>query len=176
VLEEPTASNVPRYGYVGPQEIRDAVVFANIGRAIETADDLSEWLAELPAQDRSQPHTFVIDVTGVLRVAARRSEHIACAGGGPVLSGGEITFARQKTGWLVSEVTNQSTGYCPRVSSSSAVCIACEHAGLAHPSRFTTAFEFRRCPECRQITIVKDDDFTCPACGTELPEEWNFAR
>lgn len=173
--EEPLSDGVQRFEYVGSQEIRDAHAFASTGRAIETANDLGKWLAELPAQDRSQPHTFVVDVTGVLRVAARRSEHVACAGGGPVLSAGEIIFARQEQGWLVSEVTNQSTGYCPRVTSWTAVAAACEHAGLAHPGRFTTTLEFRRCLECLQINIVKEDDFICPACGTALSEEWNFA-
>jgi hypothetical protein len=33
--------------------------------------------------------TFAIDAKGSLRVADRRSEHVACAGGGPVLSAGE---------------------------------------------------------------------------------------
>jgi hypothetical protein len=164
---------VQRYDYVGSQEIRDAAVFADSGRAILTANDLPDWLAELPAQDRSDPHTFVVDVMGILRVAGRRSEHVACAGGGPVLSAGEISFARHDQGWLASEVTNQSTGYCPRVSSWPAVAAACEHAGLAHPGRFTTEFEFRRCLECRQINIVKEDDFTCAVCGAVLPTEWN---
>ncbi|MEU6730442.1 hypothetical protein ABZ917_42625 [Nonomuraea wenchangensis] len=32
---------------------------------------------------------------GVLLLAPRRSEHVACAGGRPVLSAGEISFARE---------------------------------------------------------------------------------
>jgi hypothetical protein len=174
VPDRPPADGFQRYEYVGSQEIRDAVAFANSGRAIETANDLTEWLAELPAQDRPRPHTFVVDVSVVLRVAARRSEHVACAGGGPVLSAGEIAFVRHKEGWHVSEVSNQSTGYCPRVSSWLAVAAACECAGLAHPGGFTATFEFRRCPKCQQINIVKDDDFACAACGAALPAEWNL--
>jgi hypothetical protein len=174
VSEGRSADSLPRHEYVGSQSIRDAVAFANNGQAIRSADDLAQWLAGLPTHDRSQPHTFVVDVTGVLRVAPRRSEHVACADGGPVLSAGEIAFDCDERGWLVSEVTNQSTGYCPPISSWPAVAAACEKAGLAHPSSFTTAFEFRRCPECLQINIVKDDDFTCAACGTVLPADWNF--
>ncbi|GAB4052366.1 hypothetical protein [Catellatospora paridis] len=172
--EGPPIAGLQRYEYVGSPEIRDAVASAGSGRAILAAIDVAEWLGGLPARDRSQPHTFVVDVTGVLRVAARRSEHVACAGGEPVLSAGEITFTRHDQGWLVSEVTNQSTGYCPRVSSWTAVAAACERAGLDDPGGFTTAFEFRHCPECQQINIVKDEDFTCLACGVGLPAEWNF--
>jgi len=138
--------------------------------------DLAEWLATLSPAERTEPHTFVVGVAGGLRLAPRRSEHVACSGGRPVLSAGEITFARQDTGWTVTEVSNQSTGYCPEPSSWPVVAAACERAGLRHPGRFTTAFEFRRCSVCDQLAIVKDDDFTCAACGGELPTAWNASR
>lgn len=119
----------------------------------------------------------MVDAAGTLRVAPRRSEHVASAGGGPVLSAGEISFVRLEQGWRVGDVTNQSTGFCPEASSWPAVADACERAGLAYPGRrFTTAFEFRRCIDCDQINIVKDSDFTCAACGADLPAEWNVTR
>ncbi|MEU8264733.1 hypothetical protein AB0C02_29455 [Micromonospora sp. NPDC048999] len=89
---------------------------------------------------------------------------------------GETTFARQHMGWTVTEVSNQSTRYCPEPSSWPVVAAACDKAGLPHPGRFTTAFQFRRCPACDQLTIVKDHDFTCAACGRELPTAWNASR
>jgi hypothetical protein len=45
------------------------------------------------------------------------SEHVACAGGGFVLGAGEIAFSRGGNGWAISEVSNQSTGYCPYLDS-----------------------------------------------------------
>jgi hypothetical protein len=106
-------------------------------------------------------------------VAPRRSEHVACAGGEPVLSAGEISFARDGKRWMVNEVSNQSTGYCPDVTSWPAVAAALERAGLDHPGRFTHAVLFRRCPHCRENNIVRDNDFICVFCGTALPETWN---
>ncbi|WP_211240655.1 hypothetical protein [Hamadaea tsunoensis] len=72
-------------------------------------------------------------------------------------------------------MSNQSTGYCPEPASWPAVAAACERAGLAHPGGFTAAFEFRRCPDCGQVNIVKGDDFVCAACDGDLPWEWNVA-
>ncbi|MFI5490339.1 hypothetical protein [Micromonospora echinaurantiaca] len=164
------------YRYIGPADMFAAASGEDGGRRIDSAGDLAEWLATLSPAERAEPHTFVVDVAGGLRLAPRRSEHVACAGGRPVLSAGEITFARQDTGWTVTEVSNQSTGYCPEPSSWPVVAAACERAGLLHPGGFTTAFEFRRCSACCQLTIVKDDDFTCAACGGELPTAWNASR
>ena len=83
-------------------------------------------------------------------------------------------FAREGDRWTVTEVTNQSTGYCPDVDSWPAVAAALERAGLGHPGEFSTAFAFRRCPDCRERNLVKDDDFHCAVCGTELPRRWNI--
>ena len=88
---------------------------------ITSHDDLAAWLNEQPGSERSEPFTFVIDMTGILRLAPQRSEHAACAGGGPVLSAGEITFAEDHGHWRADEVSNQSTGYCPDLTSWTAV-------------------------------------------------------
>jgi hypothetical protein len=61
--------------------------------------------------------TFVIDASGTLKVADRRSEHVLCAGGVPVRSAGEVTFAIQADRVAVVAVSNQSTGYCPEPES-----------------------------------------------------------
>ncbi|MFJ8582910.1 hypothetical protein [Micromonospora sp. NPDC093277] len=164
------------YRYVGPADVLAVVSGEGGGCRIDSAGDLAEWLATLSPAERVEPHTFVVDVAGGLRLAPRRSEHVACSGGRPVISAGEITFARQDTGWTVTEVSNQSAGYCPEPSSWPVVAAACERAGLSHPDGFTTAFEFRRCSACDQLTIVKDDDFTCAACGGELPTVCNASR
>jgi hypothetical protein len=116
--------------------------------------------------------TFVIDANGSLRVAPRRSEHVACAGGEDVLSAGELAATR--SGARVVDISNQSTGYCPEPSSYDVVATALDAAGIAHPGAFTFEAIFRRCPTCSERNLIKDGDFTCAICGGVLPERWNF--
>jgi hypothetical protein len=139
------------------------------GHQIESLDELAAWLATRGPDERAEPFTFVIDLDGSLRVAPRRSEHVACAAAAPVLSAGEITFAHHHGHWTVSEVSNQSAGYCPDPASWPAVNSALDRAGLEHPGRFTHPVVFRRCPQCHEHNLVKDDYFTCVICGAELP-------
>src|SRR3954468_16292350 len=86
------------YRYIGPEAIRSRSASAPGGRPISGREDLRAWL---DGQDRSGAvghvaATFVIGPAGVLRLADRRSEHVACAGGGPVLSAGEMFFSAAK--------------------------------------------------------------------------------
>jgi len=85
-----------------------------------------------------------------------------------------MTFTVRTSGVSVTWVTNQSTGYCPEPDSWPAVEAALERAGIAAPNGFSLAFDFRRCPRCGSINIVKDGLFECGACSSPLPEEWNF--
>lgn len=168
------------YTYVGPAAIAEAVSENDQGRVIASVRDALTWLdgrgtgpgrgvrGELVV-------TFVIDTGGRLRIAERRSEHVACAGGEHVLSAGEMTFARDRDGVEVVAVSNQSTGYCPESSSWPAVAGALDAIPLSHPGRFTAPFEFRRCEQCGERNVVKDDWFVCALCDAELPEAWNFA-
>ncbi|MER8098135.1 hypothetical protein [Streptomyces goshikiensis] len=55
-------------------------------------------MSGLAAVELAEPFTFVIDSVGVPRVAPRRSEHVVCAGGGPVLGAGEIVEALDAAG------------------------------------------------------------------------------
>jgi hypothetical protein len=153
------------YRYVGPAEILAAARPLVPGRAVLVREDVT---------GAGEPFTFVIDLEGILRLAPRRSEHVACAGGGPVLSAGEITFERGPNGWEVTSVTNQSTGYCPEGSSWPAVARALDRIGVPHPGRFTDEFTFRRCPRCGERNLVRDGDLTCALCDAELPASWNF--
>ncbi|MFL6074129.1 MAG: hypothetical protein ACJ73S_12100 [Mycobacteriales bacterium] len=170
MVEEPR-----RYRYVGPPDLRAAAPRGESGRPIRSGADFDAWAATVPDRDLAEPFTFVVDTAGTLRLAPRRSEHVACAGGGEVLAAGEIAFACRPSGWAVTEVTNQSTGYCPDASCWPAVAAALDHAGLPHPPAFTAALTFRRCPDCGERNVVKDDDFTCAVCGGDLPRRWNVA-
>jgi hypothetical protein len=164
------------YRYVGPKQIAERVRAAPVGECVESPDDVLRWVRQTnQAADTSGcvVATFVIDKTEKLRVADRRSEHVACAGGRDVLSAGEIAFTVAGGGVLVSWVTNQSTGYCPDPESWPAVHAALERAGLAAPEGFDPAFVFRRCLRCAAINVVKGGDFECDVCAAALPIEWN---
>ncbi|MEJ8645970.1 hypothetical protein WKI68_41685 [Streptomyces sp. MS1.HAVA.3] len=161
------------YRYVGPAELLALVRPGCEGRRIRSDADVEDWASALPTEELAEPFTFVVDTAGVLRLAPRRSEHVACAGAEPVLAAGEMAFRRESGAWVVCEVSNQSTGYCPDVESWTAVADALDAAGIERPSGFTHAVVFRRCPACRRLNIVRDGDFVCVFCDGALPSEWN---
>lgn len=143
------------------------------GCRIASSADFAEWVALRPASELREPFTFVVDGDGTLRLAPRRSEHVACAGGEAVLSAGEIGFTRDAGGWVVDGISNQSTGYCPDTTSWPAVARALRRAGLPRPDGFTHEVVFRRCPGCQEQNIVREDHFVCVFCDGELPAIWN---
>lgn len=161
------------YRYVGADAVRDAVGMGGGGTPIISTADLSEFLAR-HQQDAGEPFTFVVDRHGVLLLAPRRSEHVACAGGQPVLAAGEIGFVAQAKGWLVGEVSNHSTGYCPDPDCWPAVAAALRRVGVPSPGGFTSEVRFRRCPRCGERNVVKDEWLVCALCGGPLPDGWNF--
>ena len=164
------------YSYVGG-DIDEQVVNAPPGKRISSKMDLEKWLRETDQEMDDEGRmwvTFVVDRKETLRVAPRRSEHVACAEGGPVLAAGEMAFDWNEDMVEVVEVTNQSTGYCPEPASWPMVASALDRIGIRHPGEYTVAMEFRRCPECRERNLVKDGWFVCGGCGEDLPEEWNF--
>jgi hypothetical protein len=144
---------------------------------IESPLDLVNWARQTrqtPNPDGLFAVTFVVVGQGDLRVADRGSEHVACSGGSPVQSAGEMFLLASKAGLEVEEVSNQSTGFCPEPESWPAVGSALERVGLKHPGRFTREVVFRRCPACGQRNVVKDGWFVCGVCGEDLPAAWNF--
>ncbi|MFJ8011514.1 hypothetical protein [Streptomyces sp. NPDC096339] len=168
-----TATRGRTYRYVGPAELRALARPEAVGTGIASSADFGDWLADRPARETAEPFTFVVEASGMLRLAVRRSEHVVCAGGGSVLAAGEMGFREESGLWVVSEVSNQSTGYCPDVTSWTAVAEALDAAGIARPGGFTHAVVFRRCPGCGEVGIVRDEDYFCVFCGAQLPEEWN---
>jgi hypothetical protein len=161
------------YDYVGPEDIRSRSADQPCGSIIGSPDDLRVWLAGHRPPSGPIAATFVIVPEGRLRLADRRSEHIACAAGGLVLSAGEMFFSTDGNA-IVEEVTNQSTGYCPEPESWPVVGGALDRLGVVHPGRFTTEVVFRRGPECGERNVVKDGWFECQVCGGQLPKAWNF--
>jgi hypothetical protein len=158
---------------VGPAGLKALVRPGAEGRRIRSSADFDEWASGLTAEELAEPFTFVVDAAGVLRLAPRRSEHVVCASGGAVLSAGEMSFREESGQWVVGEVSNQSTGYCPDVSSWPSVADALDAVEIEHPSGFTHQVVFRCCPSCRQLNIVREEDFVCVFCDSALPEKWN---
>ncbi|OEV22323.1 hypothetical protein AN221_01295 [Streptomyces nanshensis] len=165
-----------RYRYVGPAELKVLVRAGGEGRSIRSAADFGEWVSALTLDELAEPFTFVVDGGGVLRLAPRRSEHVVCAGGGEVLSAGEMSFREDSGRWVVEEVSNQSTGYCPDIDSWPAVAEALDRIGIHRPPGFTHEVVFRRCHSCRELNIVREKDFVCVFCGEDLPREWNVGE
>jgi hypothetical protein len=163
------------YRYIGPRRIADRATLAPAGTPIRSASHVFRWARDSdqrPGPDGCVIATFVVDLAGVLLVADRRSEHVACAGRQPVLSAGEITFRVLGPVEAVA-VSNQSTGYCPEPESWPAVAEALSAAGLEPPEGFSPACQFRRCGACDSLTLVKGGVFECGMCGAELPAAYN---
>jgi hypothetical protein len=164
------------YRYVGPKRIAERIDPTALGLLIRSPQDVLRWMRETGQEadaDGLVIATFVIDEAGLLRVADRRSEHVACAGGRPVRSAGEITFRLGRGTADVAAVSNQSTGFCPEPESWPAVEAALRQAGLSPPDGLSPACVFRRCPKCGSISVVKDAVFECEVCGAPLPAGWN---
>jgi hypothetical protein len=161
------------FDYVGPDEIRVRSAHATPGVPITSLDSLLAWLraAQLAETDDDGWATYVVDLAGRLLVAPRRTEHVACASGKSVLAAGEIRFSPDGQ---VTDVTNNSTGFCPAEECWGAVQSALRSAALSSPATFTFVARFRRCPKCHERNLVKDDWFQCALCDADLPTEWNF--
>ncbi|GAA3760057.1 hypothetical protein GCM10022225_51990 [Plantactinospora mayteni] len=173
-----------RYRYIGPADIRAAIRPAGAGYRVTCLADFTRWVSSVAEPELAEPVSYVVDLTGVLRLAPRRSEHVACAEGQDVLGAGEVAFVHERAGgpkpssghWVVGYVSNQSTGYCPDLDSWPAVASALDRAGLPHPDAFTAGLVFRRCPDCGLCNVVRDGDFSCVACAADLPRQWNVDR
>ncbi|WP_460062013.1 hypothetical protein [Streptomyces sp. YKOK-I1] len=169
-MSVPPYAHIGPYPYVGPEDILRVVLPGAEGYAVR---DLA-GLTAFGARD-GEPYTYVVGLDGWLRLAPRRSEHVACAGGRAVLGAGEVSFRRAGRGWEVHEVSNQSTGYCPDPDCWPAVAAALDRAGVARPDAFTYALVFRRCERCREINVVREGVYVCVFCEDELPLLWNVA-
>ncbi len=161
-----------RYAYVGPAAIK-AAAGTRPGTAIATRADLAAWVTANAGELAGDGFavTYVVTTDGLLRVAPRRSEHVACAGGGDVLAAGELVLGRDAS---VVEASNLSTGFCPEPDCWDALAAALDGAGVPGPAGFTHAVVFRRCEACGQRNVVKDDEYVCAVCDADLPAAWNF--
>ena len=160
------------YSYVGPPEIANSINADSERVQITSANGARKWIET--SGTSALIVTFIVDADGRLWIADRQSEHVACARGEPVLSAGEMTLETDPESVDVTWATNQSTGYCPKPDSWSAVAAALDNAGIGHAGDFDLRCEFRRC-SCGQINIVKNNVFECGVCSSELHRDWNLA-
>lgn len=166
------------YFYVGAKEIAARVEKQYEGSTITQIKDIQQWIKEFN-QSIINEHliaTFIISEQEALVISDRHSEHVMCAGGRPVLSAGEITFSFEKEIIFVSEISNQSTGYCPKPSSWEIVEKVLDKIGIAHPKKFTRAYEFRYCEHCQTKNLIKEEIYECAVCQSDLDIEWNIYK
>lgn len=165
-------AEIVSYAYVGPAEVLERSRGQALGCAVADAMALREYLGSAPGE---QTFTYVVDLAGCLRLADRHAEHVACSGGQPVLAAGELRLQWSRAAVVIASVTNLSTGYCPEPSCWPSIAAALAPVGLAVPSGWTRAFEFRRCDACGQRNVIKDDWWVCDVCEAPLSRRWNFA-
>jgi hypothetical protein len=122
------------------------------------------------------PATFIVDIAEQLWIADRHSEHVACANGQDVLAAGEMIFERNATQILVSDVTNQSTGYCPEPGCWEVIARVLDLLEISRPECLTVAFEFRRCNQCGTTNLIKENIFECAVCTSPLSQVWNYVN
>lgn len=161
------------YLYIGPS----GLISRNDGRRhVQSTSGLVRWFIdhreERDAEDLV-PATYIVDLRQNLWIADRRSEHVACAHGEPVLAAGELFIDLEGR---IARFSNQSTGYCPPVETCRLVKSLLEQFGIPAPLCFEPACEFRRCEICGERQIVKDGDLSCVGCGADLPFVWNIGN
>ncbi len=166
------------YFYIGPKEIAAKVDPQYEGCKISQIEDIQKWVK---ASNQTIVNdvviaTFIINEAAILVLSDRHSEHVACAGGRNVLSAGEITFNFEEGEVYISEITNQSTGYCPKPSSWTVVDLVLNKLKIAHPKYFTSAFEFRYCEHCQTKNLIKEEIYECAVCDADLDLEWNMNK
>ncbi len=166
------------YFYVGSDEILEKVDEKYEGVKINRIEDIQKWI-EASNQIITNENiiaTFIINEQKQLVISDRHSEHVVCAGGKNVLSAGEITFNFEQENISVSEISNQSTGYCPKPDSWKIIRIVLNQLKIEHPKYFTRAFEFRLCENCHTKNLIKEDIYKCAVCNSDLDLNWNFGK
>ena len=166
---------VTEYRYIGPDAVRERSKGQPSGARIDSRAALLAWLREQGVTRGSITCTFVVTTAGWLRLADRHSEHVACSGGEPVGSAGELTLRWVGAALELEAISNLSTGFCPEPASWPVVAVALARAELAAPESWTSAYEFRRCTACGERNVIKDGWYACEVCDAPLPERWNFA-
>lgn len=166
------------YQYVGSQEITDGLDLTIGGSVMVDLADVRKWILDRSEEwvNSTITATFVISEEEEFIINGRHSEHVMCAMGKPVLSAGEVSFQMEGKDLFISDITNQSTGYCPKPDSWTIVQVVLDRIGIIHPDYFTRAYHFRYCEMCQSINLIKDEVYDCILCGAPLDKEWNVDK
>lgn len=163
------------FPYRGPSRLVPASGARPAGVVVETALQFAD-LADDPSQERlgdgSVAFTYVVDQSNSLRVANRRSEHVVCAGGEPVLAAGELFVTPGRKGSWVVRASNFSNGYMPSEDSFMALKLALERARLPAPKGFDPAIAYRYCGRCMEAVIAETG--ACRVCQAALALKWDL--
>jgi len=164
------------YAYVGSKHILEETNLELGGHKISTVADIRAWIKDRLADMYHGliTATFIINEAEALVISGRHTEHVMCAQGRNVLSAGEIIFHMEGKEIYISEISNQSTGYCPEPSSWPVVELVLARLGIDNPGYFTHAYDFRYCYACGNINLIKDEAYQCLVCGADLDRDWNF--
>lgn len=143
------------YHYIGSPELNRPTAIPRLRVSHRSA--ILPWVRQQSPESKSRYFaTYIISTEQKLWISDRHSEHVACAAGQPVLAAGEIEFVLEQE-LEVEYLSNQSLGYCPRVSCWTVVDEVLTRLQIPHPERFTLACQFRRCEQCAALQIVKDE-------------------
>jgi hypothetical protein len=167
----------PLYPYVGPKEIAMYGSSDIVRVHVLSTKDILSWVHatnQQPDASGAILATYIVNEQAEWWLTDRSYEHVACAQGTPVTAAGEVGFWLENGSLDISYVSNQSTGYCPEPSSWSAWKEACLQTDIQPPDNWSVAFQFRRCPACKSIQLIKEEDWFCAICDTALPEQWNL--
>ena len=166
------------YKYIGPKDLLELIKDIGKGDIILSPQDVISWIKntdQILDGENSVIATYIVNLNKELLIADRHSEHVVCAGGENVLAAGEITFTIENNIISISEITNQSTGYCPDIDSWNSLKDALNKTGMDHPDEFGREFIFRKCDNCGLVNLVKDDWFVCVSCNSDLSKLWNLS-
>lgn len=174
----PKDNKYQSYSYVGAEKIKEETDLTIGGYKIVEVEDIKEWIQGRPSElaNGTITATFVISEEEELIINGRHTEHIMCAKGHNVLSAGEVIFQLEANEISISEISNQSTGYCPKPASWPIVEMVLAKIGIEYPEGFTNAYDFRYCEACKNINLIKDDVYQCLVCNSDLDLEWNFDK
>lgn len=164
------------YRFVGPKEIINRFAMDVPRQPLLSKADVLDWIKNTSQELDTANQVvakYIVDHDLCMWIADRNCEHVVCARGRAVLAAGEITFMLDGNWLHVTEISNQSTDYCPEPTCWTDVKKSLKNAGLSHPDKFTLKLDFRRC-SCGQINVIKDKLLECAVCGLRLPSEWNF--
>ncbi len=96
------------YSYVGAACLNSLENLDAARTLVPFEGDIVAAIRRSKSPKKTEPivFTFIVGFNGLLWIADRHSEHVACARGGDVLSAGELTFEVDGGIVIVTDITN----------------------------------------------------------------------